>query len=633
MIRRTVALLACGTVTAALVAPATAAPVTTLARTIQDTDGDDVLDWAEGEDYTVLGGPEDFRPPDRSILNFLQLSDFQMVDEESPARVEFLDTTQRGPFAPFSAAYRPQESLTTQVTEAMVRSARNTVSPITQEPLDLTILTGDNADSQQFNETRWFIDILDGHKKVDPNSGIPTPACPGTPGSVYDGVQGGGDAGYYDPDASGPGTDGDGYSPSRPQNAADTGRPVTVRDFPGLFEAANQPFEAIGLDMPWYSAFGNHDALVQGNSPDAYFGPFGPSGETSDPAYQDVATGCLKPMIPPTTLPDAGSWFDIGGIDDLPGAEIVPPDPRRCFLAKDEPGVGAPPPCSRAGWIGQHFVTTGTPVGHGFAPGPDPENLASYGRPAIADAHNDGYYSFTPTPGLRFVVLDTVTDECGSLFCSEGSVDDPQFQWLRTQIEAAAAQGEYVMVFSHHTLRTTRWPSTDPTEYPIHYGQRVDRDNAANPQNVSLVTLEDLYCQHPNVIAHIAGHEHENYVRHYTCEQETPPTLGTGDFWHVSTAAHLDWPQQARMIELVDNRDGTMSMVLTMIDHAGPANPGAPKPDLEADGHSGEQVLKLASIARELSYNDYQANRASRGTPEDRNVIVVVDRPWPYPED
>src|SRR3712207_9061809 len=86
-----------------------------------------------------------------------------MVDEESPGRVEFLDGSQRIPFAsPFSAAYRPMETLTTQITEAMVRQARNTVSPVTGATLDLAILTGDNADSQQYNETRWFVDILDG---------------------------------------------------------------------------------------------------------------------------------------------------------------------------------------------------------------------------------------------------------------------------------------------------------------------------------------------------------------------------------------------------------------------------------------------------------------------------------------
>src|ERR671917_405975 len=53
---------------------------------------------------------------------------------------------------------------------------RNTTSPITGARLALTILTGDNADSQQFNETRWFIDILDGttgdQRKIDPDSGL-----------------------------------------------------------------------------------------------------------------------------------------------------------------------------------------------------------------------------------------------------------------------------------------------------------------------------------------------------------------------------------------------------------------------------------------------------------------------------
>jgi 3',5'-cyclic AMP phosphodiesterase CpdA len=647
-----------------LASPAQAVPRDTTVRTIRDTDGDNLLEPAPGEDYVVVGADEDFRPPrNGSILNFLQLSDFQMVDEESPGRVEFLDKTQRGPFNPFSAAYRPQETLTTQITEAMVRAARNTTSPVTGDLLDLAILTGDNADSQQYNETRWFIDILDGTagprdpstlpedeqlppdldipedialpEKIDPNSGIEGTACDLTPGKLYDGVQGGGDTGYYDPDGS-DGTDGHGYSPDREENIAETpGRDVTVRDFPGLFEKAQRPFEAVGVDLPWYSAFGNHDALVQGNSPDAYLGPFGPNyaeeGEVSNPAYQAIATGCTKPndssfagSFPPG---DPGNFFGT-----ITGSQTVPNDPRRCYLAKDEAGVGAPAPCSDAGWIQQHFLSTGSPVGHGFAPAPceidepiEEEDCAGYGRPLEADLNNDGYYSFSPRTGLRFVVLDTITDECGSVFCSEGSVDDPQFDWLDEQVRMAASMGQYVMVFSHHTLRTIRFPSTDPTEYDIHYGQRFDRENPANPQNVSLVTLEDLFCSSPNVLAHIAGHEHENYVEEHNCtEPPLPGFTNEGGFVHVSTAAHIDYPQQSRMIELVDNGNDTISLVLTMLDHDGPANPGGM-------GEAGEQVLKLASIGRELGYNDYQGNRGATGDEvRDRNAIIVFDRPWPF---
>src|SRR3954447_3448073 len=184
-------------VAAVAAGPAFAASTTTVQRTIQDRDGDNLLEPAPGEDYTLLPqgtpAPNGYRRPNTaSIFNFLQLSDFQTVDEESPGRVEFLDTTQRGPFlAPFSAAYRPQESLSTQFVEVMVRQVRNTTSQVTGEQLQLAITTGDSADSQQYNETRWFIDILDGHQEVNPDSGIPG-SCDTTPSNPYDGPQGGG---------------------------------------------------------------------------------------------------------------------------------------------------------------------------------------------------------------------------------------------------------------------------------------------------------------------------------------------------------------------------------------------------------------------------------------------------------
>ena len=626
---------------------------TTVARTIRDLNQDNLLEFAPGESYKVINASRRFRPPKRSLLNFLQMTDFQIIDEESPGRVEFLDRTQQDPrLQPFSAAYRPQEALTAQITEAMVRAVRGLASPLTGTRLKFTILTGDNADSQQYNETRWFIDVLDGGKIVNPNSGVPTATCPATPGSIYDGVRDGGnsnapDDGYYDPDVSGPGTatDGDGYSPDPVRNQQETGRYVTVRDFAGLFEDANRPFRAVGLGMPWYSAFGNHDALVQGNSHEAYTGPFGPQSETwTSPinvTFHEVVTGCAKAL----NLAASQIFRRPGDPTTGPQTRIVPPDVRRCFLTKDTPPTPPPvptSPCNTSSWIGEHFQTSGTPNGHGFA-----------NRPQVAIDNHDGYYSFIPRRGFRFIVLDTVTDECGPVpvtgaFCSEGSVDNPQFLWLEDQIEAAEAAKQYVVVFSHHTLATTRWPNADPSEEPVHYGQRVDPMNPSNAQNPGGgMTLEELYCLHPRVIAHIAGHEHENYVWHYHCNTnhingapEGPEdATGPGDFWHISTAAHLDFPQQSRMIEFIDNgrlvrNRKTMSMVLTIVDHSGPARPPAfgVIPD----------VLRLASIGREIAYNDYQAvaptsagekstmdDRAARGTRIDRNVIIVLNRASP----
>ncbi|MEA2444638.1 MAG: hypothetical protein QOJ12_1930 [Thermoleophilales bacterium] len=653
-----------GTMLAVLVAglsvatSATGAPRDTTVRTIQDTDGDNLLEFAPGEPHCVfslgIGSPQDCATErltsgkPRSILNFLQLTDFQIVDEESPARVEAVDTTQRAPgLNPFSAAYRPQETLTTQVTEAMVRQARNTTSPVTGARLDLTMLTGDNADSQQFNETRWFVDILDGttgpgnpdpemdarpgaDRKIVPDSGVESLADTCGPsytdnGSPYDGVRDNGrpgqDAGYYEPDGAG---DGDGYTPDRARNQAEVPGPhadVTVRDFPGLFEAAQRPFEAVGIGMPWYTAFGNHDALVQGNSGEAFAGPFGNADapEVVNPVYDALARGCVKPTkLPPGVTPEQFTANPAAFLND-PGAAsmIVPPDPRRCVLAKDQPNT-ALTPCRSGGWIQQHNRTTGEPRGHGFEPFAV-DGQAGGGRPAEARLAHDGYYSFKPRTGLRFIVLDTITDECGVPVCAEGSIDDTQYRWAEREIAQAEAAGEYVVAFSHHTLRTTRMVSTDASEQPIHYGEHVDHEGGT-PQQPSApeTTLEDLYCRHANVIAHVDGHEHENSIRAHSCQE----SAGKNSFVEVSTAAHIDWPQQSRMIELVQGRDAKLSLVLTILDHDGPPNPGS--------GHAeGGQPVRLASIARELAYNDYQGSRGARGDRADRNVIVELGKPWP----
>jgi hypothetical protein len=168
------------------------------------------LQTAPGEPYATreLGAP--VAQPGRaqrrtSLMYFAELTDFQLADEESPARVEFLDpTADQDPNGFAESAWRPQEALHPHAVDRMNHQVNRFAgaSPVAQgngsrATMDLAITTGDSADSQQRNETAWVVRLLDGGA-LDPNSGSSNPAdyalCPpGTPGTVeaakYTGVQ------------------------------------------------------------------------------------------------------------------------------------------------------------------------------------------------------------------------------------------------------------------------------------------------------------------------------------------------------------------------------------------------------------------------------------------------------------
>jgi hypothetical protein len=128
-------------------------------------------------------------------------------------------------------------------------------------------------------------------------------------------------------------------------------------------------------------------------------------------------------------------------------------------------------------------------------------------------------------------------------------------------------------------------------------------------------TVRCLLLRHPSVIAFVNGHEHNNRV-----DPVEPATPAQHGFWEVNTASHIDWPQQSRVMDVVDNRDGTLSLFGTIVDHAAPPEPGA--------GQATDAVSRLASISRELSYNDPHASHGARGGEEDRNVELLIRRPY-----
>lgn len=488
----------------------------------------------------------------RSLTYFAQLSDFQLADEESPARVELLDLAG----TPFTAAWRPQEALGPQTIDAMLRTVNAfTTSPIRTQrrrkraPLrarmDFALTTGDSADNQQVNEVEWVVRLLEGGR-LDPNSGVEgTCGTPADEAAGYTGVQQDGSARFWDPDAP-------------------AGDFAAFPRYPGLLDRAQRPFEAAGLRVPTYVTFGNHDGQVQGNV-------------SANAAFEGVVTSCLKPLG--------------GG-----GAVAVPSDPARTFA-------------SRARYMELHR-TGRQGDAHGFAL-VDPAEQAAAGGQAT-------YYGVTPRPGLRFLAINTV-GEGAQVPGSEGNLDDPQFRWLEREIVAAAGRGELVVVFGHHPIRSlsntepdeNARPCADPTS-----GPGCDADpRSSEPLHLG-ADLQALLLAHRNVIAFVAGHTHEHEITPF----KRPD--GSGGFWGIETASEVDWPIQSRLLEIFDNRDGTLSIFGTILDHDAPLRPPPPGPA------AAFTETELASLARELSFNDPQAGAPGGiGDPQDRNVELLLPKP------
>src|SRR5829696_5045633 len=93
----------------------------------------------------------------RSLAYFAQISDFQLADEESPARVEAVDDE---PSGTASSAWRPQEAMVPHEADRTIRQVNRFLKSTIRQgngarvSMLNAVLTGDFADSQQRNEDR-----------------------------------------------------------------------------------------------------------------------------------------------------------------------------------------------------------------------------------------------------------------------------------------------------------------------------------------------------------------------------------------------------------------------------------------------------------------------------------------------
>ncbi|MEU6119519.1 TIGR03767 family metallophosphoesterase [Streptomyces sp. NPDC047117] len=329
---------------------------------------------------------------------------------------------------------------------------------------------------------------------------------------------------------------------------------------PGFLDAAIRTVHSPGLDIPWYTTVGNHDQL-----PGGCYAP-------GDSYWTEIATGGRKLETLPADEAER-VWTAVKKGLDPTGADFkalmkanrrhtrqVTPDPRRA-------------PFTRAEYVRAHLDPAYTgkgPHGHGFTE---------------ANVHDDQlYYSFQVSDDVIGISLDT-TDPGGHY---TGSVGTGQLRWLERQLKEH--KDSYVLIFSHHTSKTMDNTRPDPA--------RPDEGRHGGDELVRLLS------GHRNVLAWINGHSHKNDI-----------TAHDG-FWEVSTASHIDFPQLARVIEVVDNHDGTVSLFTTLVESAAPHR---------TDFHDFSQT-GLAALYRELSFNAPEARTDLAGEPGDRNTELLLKR-------
>ncbi|MFA6330151.1 MAG: TIGR03768 family metallophosphoesterase [Candidatus Micrarchaeia archaeon] len=233
-----------------------------------------------------------------SLLRFFTITDIHITDKESPAQTVFF-----GIKAGIISSYSPAMLYTTQTLDAAVQ----TINALhKKKPFDFGISLGDAINSDQYDELRWYIDVLDG-KNVTPDSGAKDDPVPGP-----------------------------------------------LNDYQDEYEAA-------GFDksISWYQTLGNHDHYWMGILPqDDYI---------KAAMVGDKMLNIGNVLSDPLGVKSRGYYM--GAVDGrTPYGNIIGAGPVKSF--SEQPTVPAADPARhvvpREQWISQFFNTTSSPVGHGF---------------------------------------------------------------------------------------------------------------------------------------------------------------------------------------------------------------------------------------------------------------------------
>lgn len=547
------------------------------------------------------------------IMRFVNVSDTHIIDDEASTVMNgsWLESILE-PAISNGAAQRLQEEYTDEVLNALEATINLCDS---QQDLELMIATGDLTDNMTLNELRRYIDNLDGvsgadtafeqycgYKTHDPNGkpkvGVGTLCTEEMKqaAAVFTGKL------VADAPTTPPNVDSPAYQFTPTRSAlqiADTyvksQEGGSHHIAPGLPERLRCSYAETGCDntrlnIPHYAVFGNHDASVRGTL-------------TMQRAF-NAGTAAFGRYFLESQREFINEWF------------------------KTEAAPG--------------------PVGHGF-------NYVPPSRMTDQNDRNDGYYAFNGGANgqVRMIVINTIfdgvrsethrngqtgTDTGGNVRGNEvtpaaatseqGFMDQAQFEWLNSELAAAQASNKPILVFSHHPDRSFSYAQ---------YGSKLPEE------------LDRLLGSYPNVVAHIAGHTHENIINPCSptdCKLKGNNLSGIQNgFWRIETSSMIDFPQESRIIEIYKLPGGDFAIRSTMIqadqDDADASlshrlsvaeaecklsyTLGGPLSSGPYDAGRAQKVLSNlspgeADIRRKFCYQNLDA---SAGRPDDRDVLLL----------
>lgn len=569
------------------------------------------------------------------LLAFIHLTDLHVTDAQSPARAEFLDRLGDIDSPLFKVlgnvgTYRPQEILTAQVLEAMVRKIRKIAyGPMTSCLVSFVMATGDVIDNSQYNELRWYLDILKGGVTVTPDSGDY---------SRYEGV---GSDEFYDERYWQPAS----IHPDIPHER------YGFPDITELLEACRRPFVSEGLAIPCYTVAGNHDFMLAGTVPhndtlckqavgsrkytgwaegvdiggvlaDHSVAPPDISSALAGGHWQEVTSDPDRYLIGQVEWQSVSSLSNVSSYaPTLPPAVVPAP---LSSPASVSPSASLSPPVSPPALM-LPTVSPPTPA-MPLAPSLSRVSPTSRISPFFL-SETCSYYAFDAGI-VRFLVLDTVNRSGGW----QGSLDHEQLSWLHDELAAGhshmldstgnwTASGNEDRLFilcSHHPFDTLVNGYTSGQRYTEETGRR-DALSAAKGR-VLLDDLGALLARFPNIVLWLNGHTHRHRIKLLQL-----PGADHG-IWEITTASLIDWPQQGRVIELAINpKRGQLIIFSTVFDHAGAVNPKI--------GNLHDPLV-LAGLSREFSANSWHRDMDTldlpgRGTLSDRNAVLHIPLPFP----